>query len=193
MKSFIISILLLASFGVLAEESCEHEASPLTPILEVAKAVEEQGCPNSKQLPSLCPAIGDREKDHKKEFDYHYQRIIHESACVLKSDSEEVAQAKIQKMWNQFQDKLTCTNFSFKVQDGSILKYAVSRNFDDLLIDAALVWKVDLNKVDSFDNKTVLDYIKSEIEKYKGLPIEKELQSYYELLKSAGAKHKSEL
>ena len=55
------------------------------------------------------------------------------------------------------------------------------------------LWKVNLNKVDKTDGRTVLDYIKDQIERNKGLATEPVLQGYYNQLKKAGAKHRVEL
>ena len=53
-------------------------------------------------------------------------------------------------------------------------------------------WGVDLNKIDPADGKTVLDYVKEELEKKKGTALESNLKDYYKLMKDAGAKHRKD-
>ncbi|PUV25126.1 hypothetical protein [Sphingobacterium athyrii] len=46
---------------------------------------------------------------------------------------------------------------------------------------------VDLNMIDISDSRTVLDYVRSEQEKYKNTPIETMLKRYYKKLCDEGA------
>ncbi|HEY0914241.1 MAG TPA: hypothetical protein VGE22_05170 [Solimonas sp.] len=135
----------------------------------------------------------DAQKDPSGEYQFRYQKIVSEAACAKSSDSEAVASAKVRAMWEQFEDRLTCNHVRFDVQNGSVLKYAASARFKDLLFDAAVIWKVDLNRVDQSDGRTLLDYVGKEIEQNKGTAIEPKLKSYYDMLRTAGAKHRSEL
>ncbi len=155
---------------------------------------EKKPCPNAEHMSdSLCIAISGRQKDSTGEFDFHYQKIIHEAACVNKNDSEEEKIRKIQKMWKTLEDVTICNSTEFSVQDGSIVKLAVEVLSDDFIFDVTDVWKVDLNKVDKWDNRTVLDFVRDEIERHRGSAIEGTLRSYYNQLRAAGAKHGSEL
>lgn len=92
-------------------------------------------------------------------------------------------------MWAKEEPKLTCNNFSFRVSHGSIIKYAISQLHDVFIFDVTYIWNVPLNKIDAYDNKTVLDFAKGEIERNKGTAIEKSLESYYSQIRAAGAKH----
>lgn len=150
-------------------------------------------CPNGNNLGQLCIAIMDAQKDPSGEYQFRYQKIVSEAACAKSSDSEAVASAKVRAMWEQFEDRLTCNHVRFDVQNGSVLKYAASARFEDLLFDAAVIWKVDLNRVDQSDGRTLLDYVSKEIEQNKGNAVEPKLKSYYDMLRTAGAKHRSEL
>lgn len=107
-------------------------------------------------------------------------------------DSEEEIGRKIKAVWDSNEEKLICNNTQFDITDGSLIKYAVNMKFDDFLLDL-VKWKVNLNKIDESDGRTVLDYVKFHIEKEKGLGTEPILKRYYNLLREAGAKHKYEL
>jgi hypothetical protein len=54
-------------------------------------------------------------------------------------------------------------------------------------------WKAILNRIDRWDNKTVLDYVDSEIVRNAGSDSEKVLRGYRVTLESAGAKRRGEL
>lgn len=150
-------------------------------------------CPNGNNLGLLCIAVMDAQKDPTGGYEFRYQKIISEAACAKPSDSEPVAAEKIRAMWKQFEDRLTCNHVRFDVQNGSVLKYAASARFEDMLFDAAVIWKVDLNRVDQSDGRTLLDYVSKEIEQNKGTAIEPKLKSYHDMLRTSGAKHRSEL
>ena len=97
-------------------------------------------------------------------------------------------------MWNVYEQTnlAVCNNTQFDVTDGSILKYAVTTYFDDF-IDDIIRWKINLNKVHASDNRTLLDYIQYQMEHNKGNALENKFRYYYNKLKAAGAKHRSEL
>ena len=144
----------------------------------------------------MCIYIGSRTKDPdplKPEYKYMYQRRFLEAACVdVNKDSEEGISKKVSGMWSKFEEDLYCNNGQFDVQNGSILKYAAVSKFD-AFIDDIIKWKINLNRVDPTDKRTILDYVKYQKEKNAGNALEPILQEYYELLRDAGAKHKSEL
>jgi hypothetical protein len=150
-------------------------------------------CQNGDKLPNICMAIGTASTDNTARYQFTYQRIISDAACVTPEDSEEEAGRKIREMWTQYEDKLICNNTRFDVQNGSMLKFAASARFEDFLFDASMIWKVNLNRVDPSDGRTVLDYVQKEIERNRGTSIESKLESYYDMLRTAGAKHRSEL
>lgn len=150
-------------------------------------------CPNGDKLPNICMAIGTAEKDHTGRYQFTYQRIIADAACVTPKDSEDEAGRKIRAMWTKYEDKLICNNTQFDVINGSMLKFAASARFEDFLFDAAMIWKVNLNRVDPTDGRTVLDYVQKEIDRNKGTSVESKLKSYYDMLRTSGAKHRSEL
>ena len=175
MRSAIVTFLILSSFAVHAQE--------------------ETACPNPKKLRGMCMLIDSQDKDPNPQghFVYKYQRKFLEAACIdVNKDSEEVIAQKISKVWKDNENTLICNNTKFDVSNGNIIKFAVNLKFDSFITDMTY-WKVNLNKVDKTDGRTVLDYIKDQIERNKGLASEPVLQGYYKQLKKAGAKHKSEL
>lgn len=164
--------------------------------MEVAAAAQEETvCPNPKKLRGLCMFVDSKEQDPNPQgrFVFKYQRKLLEAACVdVKKDSEEEIGKKISKVMQENEKTLICNNLKFDVANGNIIKFAVNLKFDEFLIDMAQ-WKVNMNKVDETDGRTVLDYVQVQLERNKGLPQEPVLKRYYDMLKKAGAKHKNEL
>ena len=116
-----------------------------------------------------------------------------DAACVdFANDSEEVIAQKIRRMWLKYEDRLVCNSMKFDTTDGNIIKFAVSSTFDDLIYDVTK-WGVNLNRVDKYDKKTVLDYIQFQLNKNKGTAIEGTLQKYFKQVRAAGGKFASEL
>ena len=192
-----VTLMLLAANLFAADADCnEDSTSALRPVIKVAQlASEELKCSNPKKLRGLCMYIGDMEKDPNPQgrFVYKYQRKILEAACVdVSKDDEDTIAKKISRVWKENEDQLTCDNIQFDVVQGSIIKFAVSLKFDSFILDMAK-WKVNLNKVDKFDDGTVLDYVEYQMKRMKGTPSEVILKDYYRILRDAGAKYKREL
>jgi hypothetical protein len=152
-------------------------------------------CPNQINAMQLCNAVSDQlyESDESTGNKYSYQTKIYKGSCVEPGDSQEIIQAKVQIFWNKYHESLNCTQLGFSIKDGHILKLAVERNSKDFINDVIRKWKLSLNHVDPADQKTVLDYIETELVKAKGTPIEPTLQRYFDLFRSHGAKFKREL
>lgn len=152
-------------------------------------------CPNPARLMNVCMNIADRAKD-RSPIGYHqysYYRKILEASCVkIGEDPEEVVNAKVQAMWAALQNEMKCNSTIVDIGNASYLKYAVATKFDEFLEDA-VEWGVDLNYVDGSDNRTVLDYVQFHRDRHQGNQIGRKMAYYYELLREAGAKHKSEL
>lgn len=195
MRLWIVLIALFSTNAFASSADCD-ETTPaeLRPVIAVAEATlpPPPECPNRKKLKNLCMMIGDHMADPKAPEKYMYETRLYQAACVNESDSQEVINQKIQTAWSTYEDDLKCTNTLFDVSEGHLLKYAVASYFDDFL-DDAVRWQVNLNKVDASDGRTVLDYIKFHMEVSKGGALELKLKSYYDKLRRAGAKHKSEL
>lgn len=161
----------------------------------VRVAAKNQECPSMEPLGDLCYQVSSRTKDPKSDDDedYIYRTKIFAASCADPSvDSDEVVKKKIQKFWSKFKDKLTCDVNNFDVSNGNIIKYAVSHKFESFIEDVA-EWGVDLNRIDPYDKRTVLDYVDYELKRLKGTSLESELKRYKETLRNAGAKYAREL
>lgn len=122
---------------------------------------------------------------------YYYQRDILHGACVTEQDPPEEVARKVQVLWNAYEEELVCNVMSFDVINGNLIRLGVSHRFDPFINDV-LKWGVNLNRIDQ-DNKTELDYIQEQREKFKGTSVEARLNRYYQRFQAAGAKHRSEL
>lgn len=191
------AFLILGSFAVHARADCGVGLlEGLEPLMDFSELTQEvTACPNPKKLRGLCMLIDSKEKDPNPQgrFVFKYQRKFLEAACVdVKKDSEEEIAKKISKVWQENEQTLICNNTKFDVANGNIIKFAANLKFDEFMIDMTM-WKVNLNRVDEMDGRTVLDYIQTQIGRNKGLASEPVLKRYYDMMKKAGAKHKSEL
>lgn len=118
------------------------------------QVTETLECPNNKDLPQICSGIMGRSGNRDPNFwnEYDYQTVIMKAACVDQNiDSEVEIRRKIQIFWKNFEDELTCNIIGFDVGHGDVIKYAVTRKFDDFIDDVANQWKIDLNRVDPQD------------------------------------------
>jgi len=189
MKRSLLLLSLCTCFTVFAQES-EYD-DPADNAGVVVNKVEESECP--KPMVGFCLMVSGRMKDKTGKNKYFYQSKMAEASCIdTEKDSPETQRQKIQNAWANSEENLKCTSTGFDVSDGHIVKYAVAEKFDDFINDVAK-WKINLNKIDKSDGRTVLDYIQHQIDSSKGNPLEEKYQNYYNRLKAAGAKHKSEL
>ena len=139
--------------------------------------------------------IDSKEQDPNPQgrFVFKYQRKLLEAACANPiTDSEEEIGKKVAALFKQFEGQLICNNIKFDVSNGNLIKFAVNLKFDEFLIDMCH-WKVNFNKVDETDGRTVLDYVRDQLVLNKGLPQEPVLKGYYDMVRKAGGKHKFEL
>lgn len=199
MKFISLSLLLVFSSAVFANELCEDDENGNGgggggTAQRIIQTVQEQGCPNYNKLKTICMTIGNKMEEEEKDgpHKFVYQTKFHEAACVRAGDSETVRQQKIRETWNKFENEFKCNSPRFDVRDGNLLKFAAHKEFESFLYEAAVIWKVNLNKVDA-DGLTVLDYLKKKIEENKGNPFEPKFRTYYNMLDKAGAKHRTEL
>lgn len=202
--AFVAFLLMSSVLAVHAEEAdCETPTeSKIEPIMAVATAAtaatsDTNECPNRKKLRHMCMMVFDRtlneDPESENQVKYMYQQRLLAAGCVdLAKDSEQVRAQKIQNAWKMYEEDLKCNSVTFDVKDGHILKFAIADKFDEF-IDDVIKYRLNLNKVDASDGMTVLDYVKHHINRTKGTAIEGKYQSYYNKLKQAGAKHKSEL
>ena len=153
-------------------------------------------CPEPRDLEFLCTDINFRteaEVPRPPRIRYEYQRKILEGACVdIDRDPDEVVARKVAAMWARYDTRLTCNSPQFDLPNGMLAKFAVSSKFDQFVRDMAK-WKVDLNRIDPADGRTVLDYIKDTMDASPGSATAAKLKFYYDTLRKAGAKHRAEL
>ncbi|MDQ8054014.1 MAG: hypothetical protein REI78_13350 [Pedobacter sp.] len=152
---------------------------------------------NLKKMQNICLMVGAwtvPDVDGTR-FKYMYQQRFYLAAKVdTLRDNEETIAKKISAMWKVYQQTgyTACNASTFDIRDGNLLKYAVTENFDQFMEDA-IKWKLDLNKVDFYDQMTLLDYIDYHLKRYKGSAMEPRYQRYHDMFRKAGAKYKIEL
>lgn len=97
-------------------------------------------------------------------------------------------------MWERFEEKglLVCNNLQFDVANGRLLKFAASSLFEPFIYFAADL-KLGLTRVDETDGRTILDYLKDRSQRAGDSVVARHCQVYYDVLRKAGAKHRSEL
>jgi hypothetical protein len=194
---FIIAILGLSGMTWGGPEPLDCQSSPQgkEELGQLAQLADGIGCPNNQKLDQLCSAIINKREEHDSPIPtikHRYQSIILNASCADRSkDTPEEIQRKVQAFWDKYGKQLSCD--AFIVNNGNILKLGVFKLFDDFVMDLTRRWKVDFNYIDPADNLTLLDFIQSEIERYKGSPREAVLKRYYKQFQEAGAKHRSEL
>jgi hypothetical protein len=197
MLSLVWQAPLVAAEGKPAAPAGAAPAAPSAPA--ASPVVWPAGCPDLEKIGNICLNLTNFTKDPapRGEYSYMYQRKIYDAACVdLQKDSEALMKRKIQEMWRiderQPRPRMTCNNLQFDVASGNILKFAVRKRFQEFLEDAVW-WGVHLNRVDASDQRTVLDYVKDELDRTSHPSTRSTLQAYYQILREGGAKHRSEL
>lgn len=151
---------------------------------------DDPDCPKARPLRGICNHVIDPKDDNGEQS---HLKKLKDAACVRPSDSPEVEGIKIRAMWNMYEDKLICDSIAFSVIGGNIIKatlHVLNAKFMDKLI---YDWKVNLNRIDSADGRTVMDYLKDELDKNPPTYTKKFYEGYYRVLKNKGAKHRAEL
>jgi len=180
------------------ETPAKHSQSPDRPsATEKEVAITGRTCPDLSFTNTLCNMVSVRYRDEDPDSpnEYLYQTYIQKAACAdAKKENEEEVRKKIQKLWESSADKLICDESAFGVPKGNLLKFGVDRYNTDFIDDVTENWKVDLNRIDPADNKTVMDYVE---DKLKRLPpnssLKYRLEQYHRKLRIAGAKYRHEL
>ena len=185
MKKFKLFVIALTYFG------------PITLNSQTTIKSGYEDCRGIKNRSStICDSVQRRyeDPDSESDFDYKYERDMYNIVCADPTkESKAVIIRKIHNYWFDNIDDFFCDNGSFNVPKGNIIKTAVSSDFYPFINKIISEWKIPLNTIDKGDNRTVLDYVKNELDKNKGTPSEGYLKGYYDRLRKAGAKHKSEL
>ena len=194
-RKIIPAIFMVFMSGIPLHAQGSQSTSTGDDVTAPAQVSEQVNCPNNHQIDMLCSLIHNKleESDLKSPHLFRYQTVIMKAACTNPDvDSPAEVRRKIQAFWRRYSDELVCDSLSFTVQKGNIIKFAVDRRFDEFLADV-VDWQIDLNRIDPGDNRTVLDFIKHEEQRFKGTVIEAKMKTYYRRLRQAGAKHRSEL
>jgi hypothetical protein len=150
---------------------------------------------NPKKLRGLCMSVSSEEGlavPMGRHVWKYQQRLLEAAGADPARDSEGEIARKIAAVWAANEETLICNNLQFDVTNGSLIKYAVSMKFEEFLLDM-VHWGINLNRVDSSDRRTVLDYVRDHIERNRGSASEVVLPRYYETLRRGGAKHAAEL
>jgi hypothetical protein len=150
-----------------------------------------------KKMQHICLMVGawTPPEEYGTRFKYMYQQRFYLAAKVdTLNDNEQVIAKKISAMWKIYQQTgyTSCNASTFDIRDGNLLKYAVADKFDQFLEDA-IKWNLDLNKIDFYDQMTLLDYTDFHLARTKGSALEPKYQKYHDMFRKAGAKYKKEL
>jgi len=158
----------------------------------LAASTLHQQCPE-RNVGALCGLVSSQNRDPDSGL-YEYQSVIYAASCVdPAAETPEDIRRKVQAFWVRYSDHLRCNTLNFSPSNGLLLKFAVARSSDRFLRDAVQVWRVDLNRIDPVDGKTVLDFIEDELVRNQQPAIQRRLRRYYGMLREAGAKHRREL
>ena len=166
------------------------------------KQKEDCDCPEptKEQFSNVCQNLYDKEPayDENGPVGYQYQADLWEMSCAdLKKDSKEIAWKKIECMWNKYREKFRCYNTSSAANERNILKFSIDSGFT-VLISEFVKHNFDVNFKDPADNKTILDFIKDEINSISNTPPVNnakitEYNRLYNMLLKNGAKHAKDL
>ena len=191
MRKLILFLIVCLPLISWADDICVDPATnPLSELEKVAGAVTaDDECPNARPLRGICNHV--IEPDNYDGESSHTVKLK-QAACVSKGDSPEIEGKKVREMWSKYEDKLVCDTISFSITGGNIIKATVMTENRDFL-NTLVRWNVNFNRVDPADNRTVLDYIKDQLDKNPPQATKLFLQHYYNVLKKQGAKHKTEL
>lgn len=137
----------------------------------------------------LCAHIGTRAKASTKTkyfTEYAYEQKLLQMACFnLDLDDEEVAKKKLQIFWSNYKTSCKCDALSFQVQNGNLLKFALSQNMPEVIETLASTYGCDINFIDPADGLNLLDYILSEISRLKKLQNSENSVKVYEEYKES--------
>ncbi len=122
-----------------------------------------------------------------------YVKIITENTCIKNDDSDDVKAAKISAFWHYLEQRnfLSQSTPTPEISNKHILKAAVFL-LDTNLIRNVIKWKLNLNYIDT-DDQTLLDYVKFKVSESTSRDQRRAYNDIYNMLKSAGAKHRVDM
>lgn len=153
-------------------------------------------CPDPSKLRGLCSMVLNQERDltPRSSFEYLYERTIYDAGCAnFETDSDELIKHKISLLISRSRSQLICKGVNFDVPEGNIYKYAISARTYGLIDKAIDEWGSDLNWIDSYDDTTLLDYVKKQIDRSRNTGQYATLNNYFNKLRLNGAKFRREL
>ena len=100
-------------------------------------------------------------------------------------------------MWKKYREEFRCYKYDgVSVPDGNVLKFSFDTGFSTFLVTAVKKYKLDMNFIDPQDGKTIMDFLKISMERYKQAGSTEKVEEYeriYKLYKDNGAKHAKDL
>jgi hypothetical protein len=155
-------------------------AMPVVDTCEVPKAAD---------FKALCADISSHAKVTEKSdyyIEYTWERRILFLACVnFGVDDEELIKRKVQTWWNKYKLKCKCDSAAFALQNGHLLKFAISQNMFDVIETLSSTYGCNINFIDPSDGLNIYDYIVSEIIRLKKLGNSANIVRVYEEYRDA--------
>ena len=195
--------LCLSQLALSKELNCNSSSnleSNLKDIQKVTLSSQECPAPSTQQFEQICDQVyTKKEASDDSELSFRYQETLWKMACAKDGEENlEEARKKVQQMWNKYRTSFSCDYPGVKVPRGNITKLSLDTGFSIFILDAVKNYKLDMNFQDPRDGKTIVDYLKEEIDLYKKSAVDvsskiKEYENLYTLLKDHGAKHSKDL
>lgn len=194
----ITALLTTAAFARVDEPTplCDAtrmaSSEPIETIVALQSSIMNSNCPNEGRMDRLCQYIANKAKDTmpNTDFNFTYQRIVYEAACVdYINDSEQEISQKVRSMWGRFGNNLRCGPMGVPAT-GSPLRYAIHTAFNEFITEAISLWKLDLNRIEN--GMTMLDFLDDRIAKTSGI-LKQDLLNYRQGFLRQGAKKANEL
>jgi len=164
---FKLQLFLFILFSVLFSNAQTTTAKKIS--------VLDNDCPPpaANDYKALCLDISSRAKVSAKEqafYEYTYEKRVLQLACInLELDDEETIKNKVQLFWNKYKTNCKCDSVAFGLQNGNILKFALSQNMPSVIETLASSYELDINFIDPADGLNLLDYVNGEIIRLKEL------------------------
>lgn len=155
--------------------------------------------PTEKQVTTVCNSIyAKKDAMEGSQFGFQFQEDLWEMSCAkVGVDTPEQAKKKIQCMWNKYKEEFRCYGHSdVTLHNANVLKFSVDTGYSEFLFTAIKKYELDVNFKDPTDNKTILDFVESELAFYRKSTFTAKADEYqrsYDLLIKYGAKRAKDL
>jgi hypothetical protein len=127
--------------------------------------------PTKRDAIALAADVGSKAKVPVQEniyYEYTYEKRLLQLAGVdVVVDSEETITKKVKSYWNRYKKRFIGNTVGFGLQNGNLLKFALSQNLPEVVETLASTYECDINFIDPADGLNLLDYINSEITRMK--------------------------